>query len=282
MIPLVRERTTAAVPGSFRGAKPIERLVDTMKEIRAKLLAGEEVKLKFDSKWGTTKAQLLLETGNKCAYCETPTAVIAYGDVEHYRPKSKYWWLAYVYDNYLASCTVCNQRFKGAKYEFAGSILPEPEVLANMSDNDLETLATTSIPDPLDAPAVATFEAAHFTEDPLIINPYIDIPDDVFAWEAIDAIGEVEVVSITGDAVSVAKVDAAERIYGINRAELKRLRYSHYQVYNGARLTVESTQVPMVLRQFWFDMVQSMTESGSAWAGMIRYFENERGPLVLN
>jgi len=36
------------------------------------------------------------------------------------------------------------------------------------------------------------------------------------------------------------------------------------------------------LRQFWFDMVQSMTESGSAWAGMIRYFENERGPLVLN
>ena len=281
MIPLVRERSTAAVPGSFRGDKPIERLVDMMKEIRAKLLASEEVKLEFDSKWGTTKEQLLIETGNKCAYCETPTAVIAYGDVEHYRPKSKYWWLAYVYDNYLASCTVCNQRFKGAKYEFAGTALPEPQVLATMSDSDLETLAADSIPDPLDEPAVTAFEAAHVAEDPLIINPYIDDPNDVFEWEALDGIGEVSVVAVAGDAASVDKVDAAERIYGINRPELKRLRYDHYHVYNLARMTAEEPAVPMPLRQQFADLVESMKQPGSAWAGMIRFFENQRGPMAF-
>lgn len=46
--------------------------------------------------------------------------MVAYGDGEHYRPKSTYWWLAYNYDNYLASCTLCNQRFKEAKFPIRG------------------------------------------------------------------------------------------------------------------------------------------------------------------
>ena len=281
MIPLVRVRTSAAVPSSFRGNTPVNRLVDIMKDVRAKLVANEEVKLSFDSKWGVTKAQLLSETGNKCAYCETPTAVIAYGDVEHYRPKSKFWWLAYVYDNYLASCTVCNQRFKGAKYEHAGPAFPAPAVTAGMSDSDLQALAQTAIPDPLDAPAVATFEATHLAEDPLIPNPYIDDPDDVFAWQAIEAIQEAEVIAIPGDANSAAKVDASERIYGINRPELKRLRFDHYHVYDLARRAAENSAVPMSLRHEFAELVDSMKEGGSAWAGMIRFFERERGPLVI-
>lgn len=281
MIPLVRIRTKAAVPSSFRGATPVNRLVALMKIVRAKLAAGEEIKLDFESKWGVTKDQLLIETGNKCAYCETPTAVVAYGDVEHYRPKSKYWWLAYVYDNYLASCTICNQRFKSANYEHAGPAMPAPAVTAAMSDADLKTLAKASIPDPLKATAVSAFEAAHVAEDPLIPNPYIDDPEAVFAWQVIDAIQEAEVIPIPGDASSAAKVDASERIYGINRPELKRLRYDHYHVYDLARRTAEETAVPLPLRQEFAALVESMKAPGSAWAGMIRYFDNQRGPLVV-
>jgi hypothetical protein len=41
--------------------------------------------------WKVAKPQLKLESGSKCAYCESPTDSVAHGDVEHYRPKSKYW-----------------------------------------------------------------------------------------------------------------------------------------------------------------------------------------------
>ncbi|MFK5975248.1 MAG: TIGR02646 family protein [Sulfurovum sp.] len=50
----------------------------------------------------------------KCAYCEKD---IKDEDkhIEHYRPKSRYYWLAYSWDNLLFSCGQCN-RPKGRKF----------------------------------------------------------------------------------------------------------------------------------------------------------------------
>ena len=58
-------------------------------------------------------------------FCESKIRHIAYGDVEHYRPKAGYqqtksrplqrpgyYWLAYRWNNLFLSCTLCNQRFK--------------------------------------------------------------------------------------------------------------------------------------------------------------------------
>lgn len=42
----------------------------------------------------------------KCAFCEQRVERF---DVEHYRPKSIYYWLAYSWDNLLYCCPVCNQ-----------------------------------------------------------------------------------------------------------------------------------------------------------------------------
>jgi uncharacterized protein (TIGR02646 family) len=62
---------------------------------------------------------------HKCAFCESSISHIAYGDVEHYRPKKGYlqdeedelhrpgyYWLAYEWDNLFYCCQLCNQRFK--------------------------------------------------------------------------------------------------------------------------------------------------------------------------
>jgi uncharacterized protein (TIGR02646 family) len=62
----------------------------------------------------------------KCAFCESKVSHVAYGDVEHFRPKKGYrqrrndlliqpgyYWLAYEWSNLLFCCQVCNQRFKG-------------------------------------------------------------------------------------------------------------------------------------------------------------------------
>lgn len=57
---------------------------------------------------------------NKCCFCEqilTLATALAVPDDsfsrEHFRSKSKYWWLAYSWDNLLPVCTVCN----GAKQD---------------------------------------------------------------------------------------------------------------------------------------------------------------------
>ncbi len=44
---------------------------------------------------------------NKCAYCEVWVEEL---HVEHYRPKSIYYWLAYSWDNLLLACPTCNKK----------------------------------------------------------------------------------------------------------------------------------------------------------------------------
>ena len=70
------------------------------------------------------KETLIAVQDYKCCFCESKIGHIAYGDVEHYRPKAGwvqdeepinkpgYFWLAYDWDNLLLSCEKCNQRYK--------------------------------------------------------------------------------------------------------------------------------------------------------------------------
>lgn len=75
----------------------------------------------------TVKEQLKTDQANKCCFCENKDFDdVAFGDVEHYRPKSAYvnddtnkalqrpgyYWLAYIWSNLLFSCQICNQRHK--------------------------------------------------------------------------------------------------------------------------------------------------------------------------
>lgn len=48
----------------------------------------------------------LKESYKNCCFCEVHDQQL---EVEHYRPKSKYYWLAYSWDNLTLSCTKCNK-----------------------------------------------------------------------------------------------------------------------------------------------------------------------------
>ena len=62
----------------------------------------------------------------KCAYCEQIVIRNSLeqtdnkSTVEHYRPKSKYYWLAYSWDNLLWCCHKCNEN-KDNNFEFLGN-----------------------------------------------------------------------------------------------------------------------------------------------------------------
>lgn len=54
------------------------------------------------------KAALQELFGLRCGYCEANYSVTGNLEVEHYRPKSHYYWLAAEWSNLLPSCNKCN------------------------------------------------------------------------------------------------------------------------------------------------------------------------------
>jgi uncharacterized protein (TIGR02646 family) len=69
---------------------------------------------KFPSHWNEPDVRGALYSfhGRACAYCQCALPANDPGDVEHFRPKAIYWWLAYEFQNYLLSCARCNRVYK--------------------------------------------------------------------------------------------------------------------------------------------------------------------------
>jgi hypothetical protein len=87
--------------------------------------------------YGALKTCLQAYFYGKCAYCESEFVSVAWGDVEHYRPKRGvtgdkthpgYYWLAYSEQNLMPSCQLCNQgRGKRNWFPIAGQRAASPE-----------------------------------------------------------------------------------------------------------------------------------------------------------
>ena len=74
--------------------------------------------------WRECKTSLKHASYDKCYYCEMKD-IRSDGTVDHYRPKSKYKWAAYRFDNFRFACTFCNSRRTDQKTgEVGGCNLP--------------------------------------------------------------------------------------------------------------------------------------------------------------
>ncbi len=80
----------------------------------------------------------------KCCFCESKVLHVAYGDVEHFRPKKGYcqrpsdplsrpgyYWLAYAWANLFFCCQICNQRHKRNLFPLLD---PKARVLTHKDD----------------------------------------------------------------------------------------------------------------------------------------------------
>lgn len=76
----------------------------------------------FATHWGSAdvRGALWAMQGRSCAYCDRELPGNDRGDVEHFRPKSVYWWLAYRFENYLLACSICNSSYKIEKFPLLG------------------------------------------------------------------------------------------------------------------------------------------------------------------
>lgn len=96
----------------------IEQTNTTTTNRRNEIIAAQEFikEDKYRNRYKQSDIKSAIETHykNKCAYCEE---YVARWDVEHYRPVSKYYWLAYSWDNLIFACPTCNQDFKNDEFE---------------------------------------------------------------------------------------------------------------------------------------------------------------------
>lgn len=274
MISLVRTRSKQAIHPNFRGKKRKEFNRELLLQEQS-LLQGLINERKFVStRWKAAKKQLFIETKGKCAYCEANTQVVAHDDVEHYRPKSIYWWLAYCYENYLVSCAICNEVYKRDQFPTKKDATVQGKNLSQITDQELEILASVLNPDPFEEAeglGFNEFKEALQKEEALLINPYLDNPEDFFAYEADEVLREVSIVPVHPGVKEF--VEASVDIYGLNRPELLDLRFRVFAAYDVYRLTLEDEGINLQTRLRNKMAIEIMKQPDALFSGMIRYFD---------
>jgi hypothetical protein len=271
MIKLERKRHASAITSGLRGKSRVEKAILLL---QGKLNNSLELKSDY---WKAAKKQLKAESNGKCAYCEAPTSSVAHGDVEHFRPKSIYWWLAYCYDNYLYSCQICNESYKGTEFPISAKarLALEKPLPAKMTQAEIEALAPFLAPDPLnDAEGypISKFTKLCVKEKAGLVDPYMFDPEPFFKWVADPVLKEVSIGPRNNKTGSKRAFDAVNKFLGLNREELRRERWKTYKYLETFKQTLVSDQLSEALRDTIKEQVAEMLSDASEFAGMARYF----------
>lgn len=274
MIHLKRARDAASLSAGFTGNGLVTKLVAL-----AQARHSNPAKIDWEGilgDWKKMKPFLQRDSFEKCAYCEAPTSDVAYGDVEHFRPKSIYWWLALCVDNYVFSCQLCNQKYKDDHFPIAGTRLPGPKLPAALPTTQaaLERLASKFCPDPATADE-ATLLANWQVEDPDLPHPYLEDPEPLFAWAAVETNEEVHVMPPDNASPRAKRaVQAAVGYLGLNRETLARQRYIVYRSLVSAVRTWKLGDAQSL------EQIQYMCQAKHPFAGMCRYYAHLAGAPI--
>jgi hypothetical protein len=275
MIKLSRMRTTESLPRDFQDQKLRAKHVDLLKSYFKAQSTSSPIKFS-SAKWKSAKTFLKRDTGQKCAYCEAPTAVVAHGDVEHFRPKAVYWWLAFTFDNYLYACQICNQSYKGDIFPVTGKRLPGPRMPSSLPDGPaLDDLVNAVLRDATkvdDEKILSEWRK----EKADLVHPYLDDPETLFRYEADETNNEIWLRAASGVRAKRA-LSASHNYLGLNREELRKLRYQEYQTLLLLDSSYRQPEVSgdiknKILREF-----DRRTEAKFPFAGMNRYFLKQWG-----
>jgi len=165
---------------------------------------AKKIKVTNTYRMNSLKKALIKAQHGKCAFTEAKFTHIAYGDVEHWRPKGGvrqsdsapiewpgYYWLAYSWDNLFIASTLANQRFKKEIFP-----LRNPENRARSHHDDLSR------------------------EEPLLLHPSRDDPEQHIGFRA-----EIAFARDDSD-----KGKATIAVLGLNLEDLKEHRRDRHSL----------------------------------------------------
>jgi uncharacterized protein (TIGR02646 family) len=160
------EKDTTAIPRSlipafpdlFLGHAIIPQPSRTTHQKRMNIINGETYidKDEYNERYKNKDIRIALKEiyKNKCAFCEQK---IEQYQVEHYRPKRTYYWLAFSWDNLIMACPTCNQS-KGLNFELEGH-----QVEFTNTEFNIRNINSCS-------------ESYDLVEEPKMVNPEITNP----------------------------------------------------------------------------------------------------------
>jgi uncharacterized protein (TIGR02646 family) len=143
-------------PDNFEGSK-VPQVAKTTHEKRSEVIQKGKYDSNFDDRCKIADIKLALDElyHGKCVYCEQE---IEQFQVEHYRPKQTYFWLAFSWDNLLCVCPFCNV-YKGTNFE-----LINPQAVVSASDLNADNIHELG-------------SAYDELELPMLVNPEVTDPD---------------------------------------------------------------------------------------------------------
>lgn len=228
MIAINRIRDDDLITHKLKGVE-LEKILKALLVKRIRHEQDNTIKFKVISKWKPAKEQLIIESNGKCAFCECEIPSHSNGDVEHYRPKSIYWWLAYAIDNFLLSCSICNQRklnhFDVRNVRVSCGNLPDETDVQGI-DNFIKQFARNPARANTNN-SIIGLKKLRSKEKPKLLNPYLeDKIEDYFIWSFDDVLKEVEMSP--KPSLSKQKKENATytiKLLDLNRIRLKKRRY---------------------------------------------------------
>lgn len=281
MILITRDR--AAIPAAFLGAKRIDKAVELLEAFLAAKQAGGTLDNKYWTKasryWKGAKDRLKAESFDKCAYCEERTATAAFGDVEHFRPKSLYWWLAFCYDNYLYSCQRCNEQFKSDEFPVGAAARMSLQMPASIPPAQRRAFAQAMAPDGT-AGAFKAYRKVTAREAAGLPDPYVEDPEPLFKWvPGSPALREVRIAPASTSTRAVSAFNAVEKYFGLNREELLRARWHEYEILEGLKQICEALPPPQKTSLSKQVFAKALSDN-MPFLGMKRYFLRKVWKLV--
>ena len=176
------------------------------------------------------RRQLIYDQYYKCAYCEC-YLTLQYHDVEHYRPKSHYYWLGHKWTNLLYACERCNRSYKNDQFPLA-----EGSVQANSPIDNLDL------------------------EHPLIINPVNDDPARHIKFERYVAKGitpkgqkTIEIFHLNDQNERPELIDNRKQLYELYELEHKKIKM--------AKLILSIPEMPQIAKDTATQMIALSIQS---------------------
>ncbi len=241
------DRNSVALPENIdaqlkKGTKEVKEFYEDAKNSQTRYPFRSEL-------WKKCKPVLKDLFKSKCAYCESPTQVVSMGDIEHFRPKTLYWWLAYEWENIYFVCQICNS--------LKNNVFPVVGETAEKHSKGQEL----------------------GKEKNLLLDPCVDNPTFHFRYILDEIKKEVAIKSISSIFKNnqITNFDGYDRgqvtidILGLNRKELCILRYRNAEIIDTFLKTLEFSQLSENLIGKTISMLKQMVTTNAVFAGMSKH-----------
>ncbi len=233
-----------------RGPEPTE-----LSEVRRERLAGVEEQLAAGA--ATTELDLsgyafcresLYQTQHgKCCYCEMWTEP-GFHDVEHFRPKSAYYWLTWTWENLFFACNICNRSYKRTQFPLERGRPLRPG------------------------------QQPPGAERPALLDPGLEDPAEHIIFRP--ALGRWPPLPRRGSRRGAETI----RILGLDRSTLLDLYTKHVEMLSGRLEGLQetfATQDPASIRREWLRLLQGPARRSAPFAALTRdVLDYHFGPVI--